>query len=190
MIRHLLAITTIVIVLLAYMAHANANDRPVSHIDQTTAVLLARSCVGESGWNSYATGECAAILWVYARRAKIVGTSLRAMAKRYSSALKRHNKHMRPWLFELEASAKRPKSWPRGLWWVTPENTKEPSKRDHWKSILALVESWSLGKVANPIPEAIHYGGVVDRGRARANGMKKIATSFETINDFYKLKLK
>jgi len=129
---------------------------PKVRLSMRTKVNLGRSCVGESG---FAAGdECIAIAWVYANRARKAGWSFDKMMHRYSAALKPHERHRRPWLFELNAEGERPKHWPRSISW------KHHNKL--WQRLLTLINEWENGWIRNPLPKADHFGSRADAQRA------------------------
>jgi hypothetical protein len=135
------------------------------HWDRDTKIWLARSCVGEAGFgvvtdNKISHDECMAIAWVYATRAKQTGWRLQKVIRRYSAAIKRHSTHQRPWLMELNAQAHRPPSFPNTLNWRY--------HRKLWKDKLAWLDRWARGHVANPVPNANHYGGDMDAYRVES----------------------
>jgi hypothetical protein len=117
-----------------------------------TKVWLARSCVGEAGF--FNIEECIAIAWVYATRASDSGWPLIEMMKKYSSALKRHKRHRRPWIFQLNANGRKPESWPAGVLWSR--------YRGAWMEMLATLDKWQAGEIANPVPGANHFGSKED----------------------------
>jgi len=128
-----------------------------------TKVWLARSCVGEAGFGLVSLegsthDECIAIAYVYAERARATGWKLEKVIRKYSAAVKRHSLHTRPWLLELDADLKKPKSWPDTIKWSV--------YKELWKKRLTLLDDWASGKLPNPIPGANHYGGGMDARRA------------------------
>jgi len=145
---------------------------PPKQFTPEAKVLLAQSCVGEAGWNSY-QGECGAIAWIYAKRAKRLNRSLAWVIRHYSAAVKPHKGHKRPWLFELDESLKRPKSWPRddsghlAIKW-------KGRHRELWAKTLHFVDSWTRGMVPDVVPRAVHYGGKMDTQRATSMDCKKL----------------
>jgi len=121
-----------------------------------TKVLLARSCIGEAGFR--AQEECVAIAYVYAARAMQTGASFRTVMRQYSSAIKKHEQHRRPWLFEITAAGTRPTSWPRHLSW--------PRHREALFALMAVLDRWAAGEIPNPVPGANHYGSTQDLHRS------------------------
>jgi hypothetical protein len=115
-----------------------------------TVLWLARSCVGEAGWNAWDTGECAAILHLYKRRSEITGEKIDTLARRYSAAIKPRSSRNNKWVLGLQDSADRPHDWPSGAKWSR--------YRFHWIMTLLAVELFMLEMVEDPLPNAWHYG--------------------------------
>lgn len=139
------------------------------------ALWLARSCVGEANWDSAKTGECAAILHIYARRARKLDWTILRVVKRYSAAVKRRKSHPRPWVLNLNREATEPRGWPQRLIWKRSQL--------QWLDILDLADNFLLGLVPDPLPQADHYGGPLDVPKGR---MYPLRTKFR--NRFYTTK--
>jgi len=118
------------------------------------ALWLARSCVGEAGWRSIETGECAAIGYVYRKRAKRSGSTYLDVLRRYSSAV---GPYGRRWVRSLSRDLRRPHGWPRALKWG--EHT------ERWHNVLAYTDAFERGELNDPTPRALHYGGWLDLHR-------------------------
>lgn len=123
--------------------------------DNETALLLARSCVGEAGFDAAERGECAAIWHVYRKRAELLNKPIDKITRKYSAAVKRgrHNAH-RKWIFGLDATGRKPRGWSSQLDWNR--------YRMKWLITLALAEQFLSGSIPDPIPQAQHYGGPMD----------------------------
>jgi len=157
--RLLIAIGLIAVGLMAMgAAESTGVNKPIPAKQWTekAKVWTARSCVGEAGFD--AVEECMAIAWVYATRANDTSRTYLWIVKRYSSAIKRHDEHDRPWIFELNADGEKPENWPPVLSWKR--------HRPMWSEILEGLDAWAKGDVPNPVPGANHYGSVVDARRA------------------------
>jgi hypothetical protein len=130
--------------------------RPVPRSEWTDSVKvwLARSCVGEAGFD--AQDECIGIAWVYAARYnELKGkVSLASIIRRYSSAVKKRGTHKRPWILSLSLDGKRPRGWPENLSWS--------AHRSLWMKILSELDHWADGNRDNPVAGANHYGGNMD----------------------------
>jgi hypothetical protein len=142
-----------------------------------TKLWLARSLLGEVGWRR--PGEYAAVAWVYATRAKLSKRhNFLEMTKRYSAAIRAPGKRRNPWLFELDFTRDKPSSWPDGPQWRGLHD-------EAWGEVLAFVDEWRLGRIANPCLGANHFGGYVDRHRAQAMRWRRVKCSVKTRNRFY-----
>jgi hypothetical protein len=125
-----------------------------SRENHEAALWLARSCIGEAGWQSAESGECAAIMWVYAKGARNKGRSVLRQARLYSSAIKRGS-HSRAWVFGLNRTCTKPLGWPHHLRW--------DRYADRWRYTLALADLFLRDRILDPLPTAEHYGGRMDR---------------------------
>ena len=143
--------------------------------DDDSALWLARSCAGEAGWGSVESGECAAILHVYRKRAEMHGKTALWIAKRYSAAIKRGGHHRNRWVRHLNRDGTKPKHWPEGAKWSR--------YRQRWLDVLAYVERFEAGQIVDPVPGATHYGSPIDTPRP---GMVRIKTPFR--NRFYSVR--
>lgn len=137
-----------------------------------TTLWIARSCVGEAGFESAETGECAAIAHIYKKRAALSGMSVLNVARKYSAAIKPHGKL---WVRSLRADGMRPAGFPERLVWHRYQSK--------WKAVLKLVEGVLGGTVKDPLPTALHYGGWLDRGRLSPKVWRRIKTKYR--NYFY-----
>lgn len=150
---------------------------PVEAKNQDVGLWLARSCVGEAGWFSGDTGECAAIAHVYRKRAEIGRQGFYKAMRQYSAALKRRKAHPRKWLFDLNREGTRPEGWPRHLRW---ERFK-----GHWLTVLKEADSTLKGETPDPLPDAVHYGASIDSPPAN---VERLRVPYVFLNRFYKLK--
>ena len=170
-----LAVAIILLVVLFILAVA----RGASADDSDVGLWLARSCVGEGGWESARSGECAAILHVYRKRAELSGRSVLTVAKKYSAAIKRRKNRPNPWVLHLNREGTQPEHWPS-------KKSKWEKHTSMWTEVLELADSFLLGDVQDPVPDADHYGCKVDHRRAMRAGWWKIKTKFR--NNFYSIK--
>jgi hypothetical protein len=151
---------------------------PVLASDTDMEVILARSCVGEAGFLSVETGECGAILHVYAKRGEMMKVPMPAhlVAQRYSAALKPRSRHPNRWVLFLTKTLERPKHWNRRYNW-----------RKHiiwWELALDYAKDFLAGEIPDPLPRALHFGGRMDRHRLNSKHWKMIRnTGF--LNYFY-----
>ncbi len=153
---------------------------PVARWDWSpqTRLDLARSCVGEAGFDSGATGECAAIAHVYARRVELARArgrrmSYRFMVRAYSQPIKTGR---RPWVLALRDS-RRPRGLPRAWPW-------EERLAGQWAEVLAAVDAWAAGETVNACPRAEHFGAPSD-GAPRH--WRRIECAREFRNLFYEV---
>lgn len=133
---------------------------PVHEWNNTARIWLARSVIGEVGWNRPA--EQAAVAWVYANRAKkLKNYTFIRMVRQYSAAIRRPGKIRQPWIFELQLNDRKPKHWPSFIKW-TPHHSK------YWLETLELIDKWQAGNIPNYCPSANHFGNYGDSLRAEA----------------------
>lgn len=83
--------------------------RQVLHAQDSVAVELARLCVSECGWDC--PDECAAIHQSLHNRAQLAGISFRAQLRAHRSVTRVGHQPLRPWLAELNARGRAPRSW-------------------------------------------------------------------------------
>jgi len=138
------------------------------------ALWLARSCVGEAGWHSVDNGECAAIAHVYHKRSYTLRSRnyMRAMTE-YSAAVRVG----RPWIRQLTRKADRPRLLETNVYWGR--------HRDKWIKTLQFADDFFRGRIPDPTPEALHYGGGMDRGRLDPNVWEVMSTP-KFRNEFYR----
>lgn len=154
---------------LSLTASAEAYARPVldpsEQLDEATKLTLARAMVGEADWHE---PDHVAIAFVLAKRwplyrAHHQDASFQQYIELYSSPLRR----------DLGARS----AWLRSLTWGPIEGPH--SKR--WERVRDLVERFSQGRLKDPCPGAMHWGGAMDRPGA---GMKPVSCGY-TRNIFY-----
>ena len=170
----IIAIVMLVVLILALTSPDNADASSRTE----TAVLLARSCVGEAGFDSVESGECAAILHIYEKRARLTGETVRENALRYSAALKRRRGHPNPWVLDLRSDLRKPKRWSKQLVWA--------KHKSRWSEALEYARGFIAGDVEDPLPFALHYGGRMDRHRLNPRVWRPLVTPYKNI--FYRRK--
>ena len=151
------------LLLSATIAHAH-EPKGDQHVD--VGLWLARSCVGEAGFDSSETGECAAIMHVYKKRAKISGKSIYEIARKYSAAIKPRDDRRNRWVLDLDRAGNKPDYWHPRLSWK--------HHRIWWELMLEHVDDFLKGRVKDPVPSAMHYGGRMDRYRLPAESWRAI----------------
>lgn len=147
-----LQIAVLLVPLVFHACESTAEDK------RATAVWLARSCVGEAGWGSVDTGECASMMHLYARRGRLNGRGLLWTALKYSAAIKPGVHHRNRWVRHLQGQHE-PKHWPARLDWNRYVQ--------RWEKFYWLAHSFMEGEVSDPTPNTMHYGCVFDAHRAR-----------------------
>ena len=166
---------------LLFCSSAAAQVMPAEDWTPRARLILAQSCVGEAGFPSADSGECAAIAWVYLKRLRQVrraGHSMTyaEMVRRYSQPI-RHRRHL--WIVSLRADLERPRGWPR-RWpdW-------DQHFRERWQSVLDAVDRWASGDVPDACPRANHFGATTDRPSPR---LRRARCHIRTRNIFYRLR--
>ncbi len=144
---------------------------PAEQLDNNTLLWLARSQVGEAGWLS--RDEHVAIAYTYARRwrtrkAQVPGITYLDMIFAQSRALDGD----RPWILELNEDGTQPPSWPAKLSWE--------KHRKWWMAVLSRTKQWAEGKLADPCPGTVAFGGKMD---TKPDGTIPALCMFE--NTFY-----
>jgi hypothetical protein len=120
--------------------------RPSVQPTEISIETIAASCVGEAGWDSWRTGECAALAHLYVRRHSAVVArgsrlSLAGLVVAYSFPLRR-----RPGLRAYRASG-------RGV----------PSDRlEDWMELIGVVCRALDNQEPDPCPTARHFAGPHD----------------------------
>jgi hypothetical protein len=128
--------------------------------EDDTALWLARSAIGECGWDCSETGEAAAIWHVYAKRGIINNKGTLWTARKYSAAIKRGKHQRNKWVVHLSGTEK-PLKWPPNLDWG--------KYCARWIATLEHAKAFIAGEVADPLPDAVHYGSRIDAWRAGKN---------------------
>ncbi len=139
-------ITILSVLLLAAPALANRPPLPETEWDETTQLTLAQAMVGEADWHE---PDHVAIAFVLARRWKIHQQNrdplpFQRYIQLYSASLRNESSRS---------------EWVRSLPWGPIEGPYAP----RWARIQQLVRAWGAGKVKDPCPSAVHWGGAMDR---------------------------
>ncbi len=173
----------VAVALLVPPSFASASALPVDPADWTprARLLLAQSCVGEAGFRSATTGECAAIGWVYAKRVRQMRRAGRSityarMVRLYSQPI-RLRRHL--WIVSLREDLEQPRGWPR-RWPDWDEHFRE-----QWQAVLDEVDRFARGEIEDPCPRANHFGAVTDRPSPR---LVRTGCAVRTRNLFYRLR--
>jgi len=160
---------------------ATKKDRPIPkhQWNYLTKLWLGRSCVGEAGFD--AVDECVGIAWTMATRAREYHTTFLRIVQSYSAAIKPHERHRRPWIFELHYDGEKPRSWPAKLNWRLHKRL--------WLRILDTLDRWAKGKIPNPVEGANHFGGDMDEPRETWITIEP-NSDVEFRNTFYRQKMR
>lgn len=184
--RNITAIITLFVLVFVAPTHAQrASSRD--------ALILARVCAHEAGWNAHETGDCAAIHEVLWRGAIREGMSYRAFAHAYSGRALRGETSRRYFAY-LDERGSEPAYWPRyysrrGSGGIVHMSVVPPFShyRRQWLDLL----EYARGIVTqdpddvSPCASPVHdWGGSMDRERANRIGLIEVECG-NTRNDFY-----
>lgn len=119
---------------------------PEAHWDEPTKLTLARAMVGEADWH---TPDHVAIAWVLQRRWKIHSENrkqipFKRFIQMYSSPLKAKTDRA---------------EWVQSLPWGPMPGPYE----QRWDRVRRTVRRWGAGRIQDPCPKALHWGGTMDR---------------------------
>ena len=141
-----------------------------------TALWLARSCVGEAGWDSFESGECAAIAHVYHKRSyHFPGRNYFRAMMDYSAAIRVG----RPWIRNLNRKGNRPHLLEGQIYWG--------KHRKLWKQTLDFADRFFRGQIPDPCPECLHFGGNMDVKRMDETIWEPVELGFR--NTFWKKRI-
>jgi hypothetical protein len=123
---------------------------PSDEWDETTQLTLARAMVGEADWHE---PDHVAIAFVLARRWRIHQSRQEPVSfQRYISL----------YSAPLRSTSPRTK-WIRELPWGPVDGPYS----ERWDRVQRLVTAWGEGRVRDPCPSAVHWGGAMDRPSKR-----------------------
>lgn len=143
---------------------------PETQMDERTKLTLAQALVGEADWHA---PDHVAISWVLAKRWQWI--------EEKSPGKMTFEEYVRAYASPLKVKNARTE-WIQALPWETlpPEGKLGPFVK-HWDRVRELVEHWADGNIPDPCPQAVHWGGEMDRpGKA----MKPVNCG-KTLNIFY-----
>lgn len=183
--RNILLIITVLLALIT----APVTAQRAAH----DALLLARICAHEAGWEADETGDCAAIHEVLWRGAMREGMSYRSFAHAYSGRALRGETSRRYFAY-LNERGEEPAYWPRyysrrGSDGLSHLSVVPPFShyRRQWLELL----EYARGIVGqhpddvSPCASPVHdWGGSMDRERAQRIGLLEVECG-DTRNDFY-----
>jgi hypothetical protein len=130
----------------------------ICRADEGDVLALSQALVGEA--NFTATNDHAAIAHVLQRRATQRGVSLARMCQLYVSVLRQRsgvyvvNTPRAMWIRGLTLDATKPEAWPANQSWA--------ANAPRWLAVIATARAAIAGTLANPCPEAEHWGGDMD----------------------------
>jgi hypothetical protein len=116
---------------------------------------------------------------IYRKRAKLSRKSIYEIAKKYSAAIKQRDDHPNRWVLTLRRDGRKPNHWHPKLSWQ--------HHRIWWELMLEHVDDFLAGKVKDPVPSALHYGGRMDRYRLPAEDWRRIS-NLPFLNLFYEVR--
>jgi hypothetical protein len=119
---------------------------PTDEWDETTQLTLARAMVGEADWHE---PDHVAIAFVLARRWRI------HQARHESLTFQRY---ISLYSAPLRSISPRTK-WIRSLPW----GPMDGPHAERWDRVQRLVTAWGEGRLRDPCPSAVHWGGAMDR---------------------------
>lgn len=154
-------------VVLCILVASTAAARPPQRWDDDTLHILARTLVGEADWHER---DYAPIAYVLERR-------WRTRAERWDGAT--FGDYMRMYSAVWKSGAYRPQTI-QLLPWAAHNG---PWGGSRWDRVRAWVRSWARGLVADPCPNAMQWGGTMDR----PHGHWRPVDCGRTVNIFYKI---
>lgn len=134
---------------------------PIDEWDETTQLTLARAMVGEADWHE---PDHVAIAFVLARRWRI-------QVSRASADARFDQEQHEPLSFQryislysapLRSISPRTK-WIRSLPWGPLDGPYS----QRWDRVQKVVTWWGEGRLKDPCPSAVHWGGAMDRPSKR-----------------------
>jgi len=139
-------VSLLLTLLVAAPALAYRKPLPEAEWSEDTQLTLARAMVGEADWHE---PDHVAIAFVLARRWRNRSQNREPIAfqdfiARYSSPLKTDTPRS---------------SWIRSLPWGPLPGPYEL----RWERVQKLVKAWGEGRLKDPCPTAMHWGGAMDR---------------------------
>jgi len=167
------------------------------------ALLLARICVSEAGWDCFNTKDGYAIHEVLLRGAARHSISYTAFARSYSKAAGRGGENVRPrirWIREMNERGDQPASWPMQRYVTRRDGSVSvhpglpwSQYRGSWLAVLErareVVGRYALDNLTvwGVCPTPIHdWGGDMDHERATRIGLIQVTCNGgETSNNFY-----
>jgi len=119
---------------------------PVDEWDENTQLTLARAMVGEADWHE---PDHVAIAYVLARRWRVHQMNREPLT---------FQRYIELYSASLRSVSER-SSFIRSLPWGPLPGPYE----QRWNRVQQLVKAWGEGRVKDPCPNAVHWGGAMDR---------------------------
>jgi hypothetical protein len=176
--KDLVAIITVAVIMSIILGITTHSCVVRGSVDPDVPLWLARSCVGEAGFKSAENGECAAIAWIYRKRQTVNHLPYYEVVRKYSASVKPRSGRTRLWVMSLRRDLSRPKGFPKRLVWAR--------YRDAWADVLDVADRFVRGEIADPLPDADHFGGRMDHWRAERAGWIVLRTDYRNI--FYRIR--
>lgn len=143
----------------------------LTQAQDSTAVELARLCVSECGWDC--PEECAAIHQSLQNRAALAGISFRTQLRAHRSVTRPGHQPARPWLAELDARGRVPRSWESSV--TIPWSRRRDSWMETLQTAQDLLETprnpcdgdpldWGVGSVVRSYRRAYRRAVTLDCG--------------------------
>ena len=134
------------VLLMAAPAFAYRRPLPGEEWNEQTQLTLARAMVGEADWHE---PDHVAIAYVLARRWRIHQLNREPLS---------FQRYIELYSASLRSDSER-SGWIRSLPWGPLPGQYE----QRWSRVQKLVRAWGEGLIKDPCPQAMHWGGTMDR---------------------------
>lgn len=128
---------------------------PSEEWDESTQLTLARAMVGEADWHE---PDHVAIAFVLARRWRIHLARASARKDQAEQASLSFQRYISLYSAPLRSISPRTK-WIRSLPWGPLDGPYS----QRWDRVQKVVTWWGEGRLKDPCPSAVHWGGAMDR---------------------------
>lgn len=114
------------------------------------ALMIARVCVSEAGWNGH--DECTAIAHAFVYQAQTRNITIERQICAYSpNSCNKNRTDRRMWISHLHPESRRaPPGWPRGMSWE--------EHRAKFTAMLLVAHRAYLGVLPSACPGSVHWG--------------------------------
>ncbi len=144
--QRIVAILSVLLVTAPAFAYRRPPPIPAEQWDDEARLTLARAMVGEADWHE---PDHVAIAHVLARRWRIHQQNREAIS---------FPRYIQLYSASLRSDSDRSK-WIRALPWGPMPGPFE----QRWARVQKLVNAWGQGLIKDPCPQALHWGGAMDR---------------------------